>query len=465
MAPRGGAVAIKEARAARRRERGRREGSKARRPPFLPPTGHFDNGDYAGVQLHVEDEVRVNNYEAMMLEKARQVTTTVDQNVQRRPRCRLARSGGAALMDCSLHFGGSEQRAWANVKPEDESKTPDEPRAAATQWTVDEVAAHRKLLSRLYLLQPLSGEQLHEVAEVLEYREYWAGEAIIQHGDPGDGVYVMLSGAARAETKDGAFLTAYGPNSIFGELALESDQPRGATVRAIAAAAASSESGGDEDDYSDRPDAVLLKIPHTMCRLLRGNVGLRARLAKIRRGFERPRSQYQGVQGSHMTLSEQTPGAFGASDAGTALRSIGVPEVDAEERAAQLEKQLERGKGHLRAEQELGIRERLTEAHAERVRDQTLQLGTRGSASVSQAAAAAAPRRRHHRRRRRRRRMQRVLPRRSSSGCGRWRRSGGSVLSTCERWTASRLKAAAAAAAAGGTWRAGFTQRVQGGGC
>ena len=140
-----------------------------------------------------------------------------------------------------------------------------------------------------------------------------------------------------AETKDGAFLTAYGPNSIFGELALESDQPRGATVRAIAAAAASSESGGDEDDYSDRPDAVLLKIPHTMCRLLRGNVGLRARLAKIRRGFERPRSQYQGVQGSHMTLSEQTPGAFGASDAGTALRSIGVPEVDAEERAAQLE--------------------------------------------------------------------------------------------------------------------------------
>ena len=70
----------------------------------------------------------------------------------------------------------------------------------------------------------------------------------------------------------------------------------------------------------------LLKLPHEICRRLRGNAGLRARLAARRRGFGRPRNQYQGVQGSQMTLSAVTPGAFGAADAATALRAIGVPE-------------------------------------------------------------------------------------------------------------------------------------------
>ena len=60
MPPHG--AAANQAKAARRREKARREKARNLRPPFCPPTGHFDNGDYAGVQLHVEDEVRVNNY-------------------------------------------------------------------------------------------------------------------------------------------------------------------------------------------------------------------------------------------------------------------------------------------------------------------------------------------------------------------------------------------------------------------
>ena len=67
----------------------------------------------------MEAEVRANNHACVMLEKARQVTTTVDQNLQRPQRYQMARSGGAALMDCSMHFQGNRERAWPNIKKGD----------------------------------------------------------------------------------------------------------------------------------------------------------------------------------------------------------------------------------------------------------------------------------------------------------------------------------------------------------
>lgn len=315
-----------------------------------------------------------------MLEKARQVVIPVDNGIRRAPRYGYAKASGAGLMDCSLHFHGvgkenhldaEGERAWAHVKPDD-------PTAGLTgdiNWSQDEIAANIKRLSGVALLQTLTGGQLAELGERLEYGEYWSGEEIITVGQPSDGVYLMVSGAAQAETKGGECLRTYAPPDIFGEMALESEQPRGATIRATG---------------EDGTTTEVLKIPHVLCRWLRGNAGIRARLAKIRRGFERPRSQYQGVQGAHMTLSVATPGAFGASDAATALRSIGVTEKTVDEKETQLKKRLAREAGEVTAERELGLHERLDECAAERERE-TAPLGTRGRRIAAESGAKQPP--------------------------------------------------------------------------
>lgn len=71
------------------------------------------------------------------------------------------------------------------------------------------------------------------VAEV----SFTAGETVFRQGEPGDLVYVIVSGEAEAvrEEPDGEerVLARMGPGEYFGEMALISHAPRSATVRAL----------------------------------------------------------------------------------------------------------------------------------------------------------------------------------------------------------------------------------------
>eukprot|EP01046_Picozoa_sp_COSAG06_P061319 COSAG06_NODE_13397_length_1261_cov_1.277969_2_plen_284_part_01 len=61
-----------------------------------------------------------------------------------------------------------------------------------------------------------------------------AGEAIISVGEPGDAIYFVERGGAEVEV-GGATVMSYSRGDYFGELALLTDEPRRATVRAGAA--------------------------------------------------------------------------------------------------------------------------------------------------------------------------------------------------------------------------------------
>jgi CRP/FNR family transcriptional regulator len=85
----------------------------------------------------------------------------------------------------------------------------------------------------------LSKRDLLRLAATCRQRDYAAGDTLVQQGQPGAGLYVIVSGRVRVTQRaaDGTTreLSTLGPSDVFGELALfdDDDTYRTATVTAL----------------------------------------------------------------------------------------------------------------------------------------------------------------------------------------------------------------------------------------
>ena len=93
------------------------------------------------------------------------------------------------------------------------------------------------LLARVPAFEALGPEELSHVAEVAVPRAYDPGQVVFREGDESATCYVVRSGHARAirEHADGRTITLanFGPDDIFGELAMFEDERRSATVETL----------------------------------------------------------------------------------------------------------------------------------------------------------------------------------------------------------------------------------------
>ena len=100
----------------------------------------------------------------------------------------------------------------------------------------DTLRARVDLLNRLELFARLSERQRRRLAEALILRRYEAGDALIQQGDTGLGMFILLSGRVEVTKRQAGSpvqLAVLGPGEFAGEMSLIDDQPRSASVRAL----------------------------------------------------------------------------------------------------------------------------------------------------------------------------------------------------------------------------------------
>ncbi|KAJ3059046.1 hypothetical protein HDU99_006534, partial [Rhizoclosmatium hyalinum] len=92
-------------------------------------------------------------------------------------------------------------------------------------------------LEEVKLLSSLEPYERHKIADVLESQVFNEGEIVIRQGDVGEQFYIIESGEAAVSKLIDGVEHQY-PNlkkgDYFGELALLTDQPRQATIRATA---------------------------------------------------------------------------------------------------------------------------------------------------------------------------------------------------------------------------------------
>ena len=131
----------------------------------------------------------------------------------------------------------------------------------------EEETATCQLLKQVPIFQQLSGRELHKIEQMLYGpREWQAREAIINQGDPGMGLYIVVSGQVRIVQRgdDGVEkqLATLTRGDFFGEQALVDESPRPASASAI------------------RPCRLLVFCRPDLLELIEGNIPLALKIVE-----------------------------------------------------------------------------------------------------------------------------------------------------------------------------------------
>ena len=81
------------------------------------------------------------------------------------------------------------------------------------------------------LFSQIPGEDLAQIAQIADEVHFDEGDEICREGDPGDSLYLIISGRVRVHQKDIEVATL-GERQVVGEMSLLDSEPRSATVSA-----------------------------------------------------------------------------------------------------------------------------------------------------------------------------------------------------------------------------------------
>ena len=132
-----------------------------------------------------------------------------------------------AIIDHANAAGGKDNITVIVVKVPDA--------ASGLDRLASEVNLKLETLHRMPLFRHLTYQELVRVMNIVDVRDFAAGERVIDEGEEGDEMFIVLTGAVDVHSGD-ASIAKLGPGQHFGEMALVDKVPRSASVTAEGAA-------------------------------------------------------------------------------------------------------------------------------------------------------------------------------------------------------------------------------------
>ena len=123
--------------------------------------------------------------------------------------------------------------------------------------------AKTDLLKSVPLFEHCSRRDLGKIAEITDERDVEAGKVLITEGDRGREFFVIISGEVEVRRK-GRKVATLGAGTYFGEIALLSQQPRTATVTAVAPLRVLVIADRDFVDLLDEIPELWLKVARSL---------------------------------------------------------------------------------------------------------------------------------------------------------------------------------------------------------
>ena len=135
----------------------------------------------------------------------------------------------------SFECGGCDGHICFEFKQEKEFATVQMKLLAAAQRKeqLKNVAQFADLLRGIQIFQPLSDEDLLDLATLLKLETCPWGFPVLQKGDVGDHLYIILSGRVEVMDEDGVTLAEMGKGEVFGEMSLLSGEAVTSTIMAV----------------------------------------------------------------------------------------------------------------------------------------------------------------------------------------------------------------------------------------
>lgn len=96
-----------------------------------------------------------------------------------------------------------------------------------------DVSTIASLLSNFSIFRTLSESNLKDLVSLLRLRKYEPKDRIIEKGNPGKNLFIILSGLVDVVDEDGISITKLRNGEVFGEMSLISGDPVGATIQVL----------------------------------------------------------------------------------------------------------------------------------------------------------------------------------------------------------------------------------------